>query len=68
MDARGIKGIEVAKLNSATGGSFEATFDIPAELADDERVAIRLEGIGGYFAYNWFWNNTGSEPPVTPRG
>jgi hypothetical protein len=66
MWTRGIKGIEVAKLNSGEGGSFEATFDIPAELAADERVSIRLEGIGGYFAYNWFWNNTGSEPPVPP--
>jgi len=67
MWTRGIKGIEVAKLNSGDGGSFEATFDIPAELASDERVSIRLEGTGGYFAYNWFWNNTGSEPPVPPR-
>jgi hypothetical protein len=66
MWTRGIKGIEVAKLNSGEGGSFEATFDIPAELANDERVSIRLEGTGGYYAYNWFWNNTGSEPSVPP--
>jgi hypothetical protein len=66
MWTRGINGIEVAKLNSGAGGTFEATFDIPAALAGEERVSIRLEGSGGYFAYNWFWNNTSSEPPTPP--
>ncbi len=66
MWTRGINGIEVATLNSGEGGSFEATFDIPAELANEERIAIRLEGIGGYYAYNWFWNNTASIPPAEP--
>jgi hypothetical protein len=66
MWTRGIKGIEVATLNSGEGGSFEATFDIPAALANEERIAIRLEGTGGYYAYNWFWNNTASIPPAEP--
>lgn len=66
MWTRGINGIEVATLNSEEGGSFEATFDIPAELANEERIAIRLEGTGGYYAYNWFWNNTASTPPAEP--
>ena len=66
MWTRGINGIEVATLNSGEGGSFEATFDIPAELANEERIAIRLEGTGGYYAYNWFWNNTASTPPAEP--
>lgn len=66
MWTRGINGIKVATLNSGEGGSFEATFDIPAELANDERVSIRLEGTGGYYAYNWFWNNTAAEPPTEP--
>ena len=66
MWTRGINGIEVATLNSGEGGSFEATFDIPAELANEERIAIRLEGTGGYYAYNWFWNNTASIPPAEP--
>ncbi len=66
MWTRGINGIKVATLNSGEGGSFEATFDIPAELAKEERIAIRLEGTGGYYAYNWFWNNTASTPPEEP--
>jgi len=66
MWTRGINGIVVATLNSGEGGSFEATFDIPAELANEERIAIRLEGTGGYYAYNWFWNNTASTPPAEP--
>ena len=66
MWTRGINGIEVATLNSEEGGSFEATFDIPEELANEERIAIRLEGTGGYYAYNWFWNNTASTPPAEP--
>ena len=66
MWTRGINGIKVATLNSGEGGSFEATFDIPTELATEERIAIRLEGTGGYYAYNWFWNNTASIPPAEP--
>lgn len=66
MWTRGINGIVVATLNSGEGGSFEATFDIPEELANEERIAIRLEGTGGYYAYNWFWNNTASTPPAEP--
>ena len=66
MWTRGINGIEVATLKSGEGGSFEATFDIPEELANEERIAIRLEGTGGYYAYNWFWNNTASTPPAEP--
>jgi len=67
MWTMGINGIKVATLNSGEGGSFEATFDIPAELAKEERIAIRLEGPGGYNAYNWFWNNTAAVPPAQPE-
>ncbi len=69
MGTAGIGGIEVAKLDSGEGGSFEATLNIPEALKDDQRIAIRLNGVGGYYAYNWFWNNTGTppvEPPVPP--
>jgi len=55
----GIGGFEVATTNSGSGGSFEVTYDIPDQLKGDQRIAIRLEsGRPGYFAYNWFWNNT----------
>ena len=40
-------------------GKLSATFNIPAELAGQTQIAIRLQAkTGGWFAYNWFWNNT----------
>ena len=37
----------------------EATFNIPAALAGYSRISIRLQAkTGGWYAYNWFWNNT----------
>jgi hypothetical protein len=55
----GIGGFVVATTNSGTGGVFEATYNIPEVLKGNKRIAIRLEsGSTGYYAYNWFWNNT----------
>lgn len=62
MWTQGINGIEVATFNSGTGGSLEATFDIPAELAGLGRISIRMDAkTGGWHAYNWFWNNTANQ-------
>jgi len=59
MGTRGIGGTLVTTFNSGVGGSFVGTFDIPAVLAGEHQIAIRLESItGGFFAYNWFYNNT----------
>jgi hypothetical protein len=59
MGTRGIGGAQVTTFNSGTGGSFEATFDIPPALVGEHQIAIRLESItGGFYAYNWFFNNT----------
>jgi len=63
MWTRGIKGIYVTTINSDEGGTFEATFDIPEELEGEVRISIRLQSDTGYYAYNWFWNNT---EPVAP--
>jgi hypothetical protein len=58
---QGIGGIKVGKIESGNGGSFTATFNIPAELKGSARIAIRLTSpTSGYFAYNWFFNNTTS--------
>jgi lysophospholipid acyltransferase (LPLAT)-like uncharacterized protein len=67
----GIWGKVVGSTDSGEGGSFKATYDIPDELKDDAKIAIRMEATsGGYFAYNWFWNTpkhvTPGQPP-TPR-
>lgn len=69
MGTRGVSGIKVATQSSGSGGSFTATYDIPAELSGQYRIAIRLQSTtgSGYFAYNWFYNDasgsSGSQNP-----
>lgn len=68
MYSRGLKGIELELLTTDENGKLEATLAIPAELANEERVAIRLESqVGTWFAYNWFWNKQGGNV-ITPPG
>jgi hypothetical protein len=55
----GIGGINVGSTTTGNGGSLSATFNIPASLSGETKIAIRLQSpTSGYFAYNWFWNNT----------
>lgn len=60
MGTKGINGIEVATINSGDGGTFEATFPIPATLAGSYQIAIRLQTshLYPYYAFNWFFNDT----------
>lgn len=60
MGTRGVNGIKVATIASGSGGSFTATFNIPAALAGRYKIAIRLQSNtgSGYYAYNWFHNYT----------
>lgn len=60
MGTQGINGYVVATTNSGAGGSFSATYNIPAQLKGAQQVAIRLQTSHAYpyYAYNWFWNNT----------
>ncbi len=62
MGTRGVNGIKVASISTGAGGSFTATFNIPAALFGRYRIAIRLQSTSGsgYYAYNWFYNNTAS--------
>jgi hypothetical protein len=63
----GIGGIVVGTTNSGAGGIFSISYNIPAELKGLDRIAIRLDATsGGYYSYNWFWNNPGSVPPTPP--
>lgn len=56
---KGIGGIKIGTTDSGTGGALTATYDIPESLAGNELIAIRLQSpTSGYFAYNWFYNNT----------
>jgi len=64
----GIGGIVVGTFNSGAGGSFEATFNIPAALAGRAAIAIRMDSTtGGYYSYNWFYNDpsAGTTPGYT---
>lgn len=67
MGTKGINGIKVATTYSGSGGSFQATYTIPAALHGSYQIAIRLQSItgSGYYAYNWFYNRvTGATTPV----
>jgi hypothetical protein len=55
---RAIGGTVVGTLDAGTGGALTATFNIPSSLASTPQIAIRLDSPAGYFAYNWFYNNT----------
>lgn len=68
---RAVKGKLVEVIDSGKGGSFEEIYKIPKKFHGDERIAIRLEANdgSGYYAYNWFYNNTsggtGGKPPAS---
>ncbi|MEZ4518958.1 MAG: hypothetical protein R3C44_19770 [Chloroflexota bacterium] len=62
----GIDGQVVGHTNSGEGGSFTATYSIPASLQGAQRIAIRLESAKGYYAYNWFYNNLETPKPRVP--
>jgi hypothetical protein len=69
MGTRGIGGIKVASVDSGSGGAKVYTFSIPASLAGSYKISIRMQSpFSGYFAYNWFYNNTtgsATQPPPT---
>jgi hypothetical protein len=63
----GVGGIVVDTTASGTGGAFSKTYTIPASLAGSERIAIRLQSSAtGYYAYNWFYNNSTNAASSTP--
>lgn len=66
----GISGIVVDTVTTnSTGVLSKTTFSVPAALDGAYRIAIRLESsLTGYYAYNWFYNNTtgGTTVPPTP--
>lgn len=64
MGTKAIGGYYVTSFNSGKGGSFYAgPFAIPPALKGSYRIAIRAQNNKtGYFAYNWFYNNTAVDP------
>ena len=55
-------GTVIGITSSASGGTFSATYAIPAALAGLSKIAIRMDSPQGYYAYNWFYNNTSTVP------
>ena len=65
IGTKGIGGIQAGTTYSGTGGTFTAVYDIPAALKGSGQIAIRLEATkGGYYSYNWFWNDKAAVTPV----
>jgi hypothetical protein len=54
----GIGGIVIGTTGSDGGGNLIATYSVPAALAGNSLIAIRMESTEGYYAYNWFYNKT----------
>ena len=66
MYTKGKDGIPVGDFTTTDAAGTEVTLNIPGALANDERVAIRVESVrGGWYSYNWFWNKQGGRV-VTP--
>lgn len=63
----GIGGVVVDSTSSGAGGAFSKTYSIPVSLAGSARIAIRLHSATtGYYAYNWFYNNSTEAKSTTP--
>ena len=63
MGTRGVDGVVVDTVDSGTGGTKQYTFDIPAALHGSYQISIRMQSSSsGYYAYNWFYNNTAAAP------
>ncbi len=64
MGTKGVGGWKVATVTTDASGALSATtFNIPAALQGQYRIAIRLQSpTSGYYAYNWFYNNTATVP------
>ena len=65
IGTRAVAGALVTTQASNSGGSFSATYTIPDSLKNEYLIAIRLESpTSGYYAYNWFYNNSTSTTPA----
>ncbi|MBL8058474.1 MAG: LysM peptidoglycan-binding domain-containing protein [Anaerolineales bacterium] len=58
MGTHGVGGAVAATQDSGKGGTFQATFTIPAAFKGADQIALRLDNAAtGYFAFNWFYNS-----------
>ncbi len=54
----GLGGPVVATFESGAGGAQQQTYTIPDGFKGSDRIAIRMDSNLGYYAYNWFYNQT----------
>ncbi len=48
-----------SSIDSGSGGTLVATFNVQFSWLVTRRIAIRTQNLPtGYFSYNWFYNNT----------
>jgi hypothetical protein len=67
IGSKGLGGFVVGTQNSGDGGSFIATYPIPAQLWFSELIAIRLQSTtSGHFAYDFFQNVSGYSADTSP--
>ena len=64
----GIGGVVVGTKEPSDSTSFTATYNIPASLVGASKIAIRFDNPQGYFAYDWFDNQTGSTAATATPG
>lgn len=59
MGTRGVGGVQVATVDTGSGGTLDLTFNIPDYLKGQYQIAVRMQSpTSGYYAFNWFYNNT----------
>lgn len=67
----GVGGPVVTSFDTGSGGELTGTYAIPDFLKGEKLIAIRFEGSGGPYAYDWFTNDpSGATPPAatsTPK-
>jgi len=65
----GMGGTLVSKLTTNDGGTFLATFPIPDDMDNEDRIAIRFQSASGKSVWwNWFYNDSGSYYSKYPYG
>ncbi len=63
MGTKGENGTYIETITTPKDSThFTVTLDIPKNLKDKEKIAVRLEAADGsaYYAYSWFYNTTDS--------
>ncbi|KAA3664127.1 MAG: hypothetical protein DWQ04_07295 [Chloroflexi bacterium] len=67
MGTLGVGGVVVGTTTPASS-TFTETYTIPESLKGRYQISIRLDGYGGYYSYNWFYNNTTGTGPILGTG